>query len=98
MVVLCGGIESELCVPTPKFQDDAKKVLWTLMVSLTYSPSHIAETFGFEDLRSIGEPIRSYPSEHTLPPNSRFPDLTDTPRSLQNFQGKKTFLYVWGSW
>ena len=94
IVVLCGGVESELCVPL-KFQDDGGVVD---IDGVTYvKPAHIAKPFGFEiyevstDRLEIIHPTR-------LAPEFTLPDLTGTPRNLRDFRGKKTFLYVWGSW
>lgn len=95
LVVLCGGVESELCVPL-EFQsrhDRAVKV-----DGVTYvQPAHISETFGFEVYKASANQLEVIHPSH-LAPEFTLPDLEDTPRRLRDFRGKKTFLYVWGSW
>ena len=95
MVVLCGGVESELCVPL-QFQDNKDGALDIDGVTYVH-PSHIAEVFGYE----IYEPSKHrleviHPAR--LAPKFTLPDLEGNPRHLKTFRGKKTFLYVWGSW
>ena len=65
---------------------------------VTYvGPAHIAETFGFEVYEGLANRLEITHPTH-LAPEFALPDLMDTPRSLRDFRGKKTFLYVWGSW
>lgn len=95
MVVLCGGTESEICVPL-QFQDEKNGAID--IDGTTYvRPASVAEPFGFEiyeispNKLEVIQPMH-IASEFTLP------DLQGNPRSLQDFRGKKTLLYVWGSW
>ena len=94
MVVLCGGVESELCVPL-EFQngDDAVDVNGVTYVQ----PAHISKTFGFEVYKAAPNQLAVIHPTH-LAPEFTLPDLAGTPKHLQDFRGKKTFLYVWGSW
>ena len=95
MVVLCGGVESELCVPL-QFQDSKEGAV--NIDDVTYvPPTHIAETFGFEIYKASANHLEVIHPLH-LAPEFTLPDLQDTPRNLRDFRGKKTFLYVWGSW
>lgn len=95
MVVLCGGVASELCVPL-EFQDSGKGVVD--MDGVTYvQPVLVAEPFGFEvyevsaNRLEVVQPMR-------LAPEFTLPDLEGMPKRLRDFRGKKTLLYVWGSW
>ena len=95
MVVLCGGVDAELCVPL-QFQDSKDGALDVEGVTYVH-PTHIAEVFGYE----IYEPAENrleviHPAR--LAPEFTLPDLEGNPRRLKEFRGKKTFLYVWGSW
>lgn len=95
MVVLCGGVDAELCVPL-QFQDNKEGALDIEGVTYVH-PTHIAEVFGYE----IYEPSKNrlevmHPAR--LAPEFTLPDLAGNPRRLKEFRGKKTFLYVWGSW
>lgn len=95
MVVLCGGIESELCVPL-QFQDSKEGAV--KINDITYvPPTHIAKTFGFEIYKASANHLEVIHPMH-LAPEFTLPDLQGTPRNLRDFRGKKTFLYVWGSW
>ena len=95
MAVLCGGVESELCVPL-QFQDSKENAV--KIDGVTYvAPTYISETFGFEIYKASANRLAVIHPMH-LAPKFTLPDLQDTPRSLQDFRGKKTFLYVWGSW
>ena len=95
MVVLCGGVESELCVPL-QFQDSKESAV--KIDGATYvPPTHIAKTFGFEIYEASKNRLEVIHPTH-LAPDFTLPDLQNTPRRLQEFRGKKTFLYVWGSW
>ncbi|MCY3742515.1 MAG: stalk domain-containing protein [Candidatus Poribacteria bacterium] len=95
MVVLCGGVELELCVPL-RFQDDKDGALDIDGVTYVH-PTHIAEVFGYEIYEASKNRLEVIHPAH-LAPEFTLPDLTDTPRHLRDFRGKKTFLYVWGSW
>ena len=95
MVVLCGGVESELCVPL-QFQDNKDGALDFDGVTYVY-PAHIAKIFGYEIYEVSKNRLEVIHPAH-LAPKFTLPDLTDTPRNLRDFRGKKTFLYVWGSW
>lgn len=95
MVVLCGGVESELCVPL-QFQDSKDGALD--FDGVTYvDPAHIAKIFGYEIYEVSKNRLEVIHPTH-LAPEFTLPDLTDTPRHLRDFRGKKTFLYIWGSW
>ena len=95
MVVLCGGVESELCVPL-RFQSAADGVVD--VDGVTYlQPAHISKTFGFEVYKASANQLEVIHPTH-LAPEFTLPDLEDIPRRLRDFHGKKTFLYVWGSW
>ena len=103
MAVLCGGA-SELCVPL-EFQDIApqgssigshKGVVD--IDGVTYvQPVLVTEPFGFEIYEVSVNRLEIIQSMH-LAPEFTLPDLEGTPRHLQDFRGKKTLLYVWGSW
>ena len=103
MAVLCGGGASELCVPL-EFQDIA---LQTSVGShkgvvdidgVTYvQPARVTEPFGFEIHEVSANRLEVVQPMH-LAPEFTLPDLEGTPRHLRDFRGKKTFLYVWGSW
>ena len=95
MVVLCGGVESELCVPV-QFQDNKDGALDIDGVTYVH-PTHIAEVFGYEIYEASKNRLEVIHPAH-LAPEFTLPDLADTPRQLRDFRGKKTFLYVWGSW
>ena len=95
MMVLCGGVESELCVPL-QFQDGKEGALDIDGVTYVH-PTHIAEVFGYEIYEASKKRLEVIHPAH-LAPEFTLPDLTDTPRHLRDFRGKKTFLYVWGSW
>ena len=92
MVVLCGGEESELCVPL-QFGEGA-----FIIDGVTYAKiESITEPFGFE-IYKVSETELEVVRPEQLAPKFTLPDLDDTPRHLQDFRGKKTFLYIWGSW
>ena len=95
MVVLCGGVESELCVPL-KFQSGNEGAID--IGGVTYvEPAYISKTFGFQvDKPSANQVEVIYPIR--LAPEFTLPDLEGTPRHLRDFRGKKTFLYIWASW
>ena len=95
MAVLCGGGTSELCVPL-QFQDSEKGVVD--IDGVTYvQPTRVTEPFGFEIYKESANRLEVIHPRH-LAPEFSLPDLENTPRSLRDFQGKKTLLYVWGSW
>ena len=95
MVVLCGGVESELCVPL-RFQNGDDGAID--IDGATYvQPAHISKTFGFEVYKTASNQLEVIHPTH-LAPEFTLPDLEDVPRRLRDFRGKKTFLYVWGSW
>ena len=95
MVVLCGGVASELCVPL-QFRDSKDGALD--IDGVTYvRPTHIAEVFGYEIYEVSKNRLEVIHPAH-LAPEFTLPDLADTPKRLRDFRGKKTFLYVWGSW
>ena len=95
MVVLCGGAELERCVPL-QLQDSKDGAVD--IGGVTYAqPVSIAEPFGFEIYAASPNAMEVIQPEH-LAPEFTLPDLQDTPRHLRDFRGKKTLLYVWGSW
>ena len=95
MVVLCGGKASELCVPL-QFQDGEKGAVE--IGGIVYaSPASVAEPFGFEIYKMSANQLEVIQSMH-LASNFTLPDLDGIPRHLQDFRGKKTLLYIWGSW
>ena len=95
MVVLCGGTESEICVPL-QFQDGKDGAMD--IDGTTYArPASVAEPFGFEIYEISTNRLEVIQPMH-LASEFTLPDLQGTPRSLQDFRGKKTLLYVWGSW
>ena len=95
MVVLCGGVASELCVPL-EFRDDEKGAVQ--IDGIVYArPAHIAEPFGFEIYEVSSNSLEVVQPAH-LAPEFTLPDLKGTPKHLKDFRGKKTLLYVWGSW
>ena len=93
IAVICGGgEESELCVPLQfgesAFNNDG--VTYAKLESIT-------EPFGFE-IYKASETLLEIVRPEQLAPKFTLPDLDDTPRRLQDFRGKKTLLYIWGSW
>lgn len=93
MVVLCGG--SELCVPL-EFQDSEKGVVD--INGVTYvQPARVTKPFGFEIYEVSTNRLEVIQPMH-LAPEFTLPDLEGTPKHLRDFKGKKTLLYVWGSW
>ena len=93
MVVLCGG--SDLCVPL-EFQDSEKGVVD--IDGVTYvQPGRVTEPFGFEIYEVSTNRLEVIQPMH-LAPEFTLPDLEGTPIRLRDFRGKKTLLYVWGSW
>ena len=103
MAVLCGGGASELCVPL-EFQDIALQASVGShkgvvdIDGVTYvQPARVTEPFGFEIYEVSANRLEVVQPMH-LAPEFTLPDLEGTPRRLQDFRGKKTLLYVWGSW
>ena len=103
MVVLCGGVTSELCVPL-EFQNIVPQASIGLhegvvdIDGVTYvQPVRVAEPFGFEVYEISANRLEVIQSMH-LAPEFTLPDLQGTPKRLRDFRGKKTLLYVWGSW
>ena len=95
MAVLCGGVTSELCVPL-EFQDSAKGVI--NVDGVTYvQPARVTKPFGFEIYEVSANQLEVIQPMH-LASEFTLVDLEGTPRRLQDFRGKKTLLYVWGSW
>ena len=84
MVVICGGGESELCVPL-------------LLEKDVFNIESITKPFGFGIYKASKNRFEIIRPEQ-FPPQFTLPDLDDTPRRLQDFRGKKTLLYIWGSW
>ncbi len=92
MAVICGGGESELCVPL-QFGESAFNI-----DGVTYAKlENITEPFGFE-IYKVSETQLEVIRPEQLAPKFTLTDLDGTPRRLQDFRGKKTFLYIWGSW
>lgn len=93
MAVICGeGEESELCVPL-QFGKSAFNI-----DSVTYANiKNITEPFGFE-IYKVSETELEVVRPEQLAPQFTLPDLDGTPKRLQDFHGKKTLLYIWGSW
>ena len=96
MVVLCGGTDSEICVPL-QFQNSADGEAIDIEGVAYARPARIAEPFGFEVFETSANVLEVVRPEH-LSPEFTLPDLEGTPRDLAEFRGKKTLLYVWGSW
>ena len=95
MVVLCGETESEFCVPL-RFQDGKNGVVE--VNGVTYAqPESITAPFGLEIYRISSNRWEVIQPMH-LAPEFTLPDLQGTQRHLRDFRGKKTLLYVWGSW
>ena len=95
MVVLCGGVASELCVPL-QFQDGKDDAVD--IGGVTYvQPAPLAKTFGFEIYEASTNMLEIIQPAY-LAPEFTLLDLEGNPRHLKEFRGKKTFLYVWGSW
>ena len=92
MVVICGGGESELCVPL-KLGESAFKIDKIIFAK----PKDIIEPFGFE-IYKITDTELDIVRPEQLAPTFTLSDLDDTPKRLKDFRGKKTLLYIWGSW
>ena len=92
MLVICGTGDSELCVPlqldTDVFHIDGSN--YTKLKNIT-------QPFGYQIYRYSKDKIEIIrPGQ--LAPSFTLPDLNDIPVRLQDFQKKKTLLYIWGSW
>ena len=95
MVILCGEAESERCVPL-RFQDNKNGVVD--INGITYArPESITVPFGFEIYRRASNRLEVIQPMH-LAPEFTLPDLQGIQRHVRDFRGKKTLLYVWGSW
>ena len=92
MVVICGSGELELCVPL-KLGESAFKIDKIIFAK----PKDIIEPFGFE-IYSGSDTELDIVRPERLAPTFTLSDLDDTPKRLQDFRGKKTLLYIWGSW
>lgn len=92
MVVICSDEETDLCVPL-HFDEKAFNIEGVIYAS----PENIAEPFGFEIYKASETELEVVRPEQ-LAPKFTLPNLNDTPRRLQDFRGKKTLLYIWGSW
>ncbi len=95
IVTLCGGEESERCVLL-RFQDGINGV-WDIDGITYVRPATVTEPFGFEIYEFSLNRLEVLRTSH-LAPEFTLPDLQNTARRLRDFRGKKTFLYVWGSW
>ncbi len=92
MVVICDSGESELCVPL-NLGEHAFNI-----DNVTYAKLiDIIEPFGFEIYKISETEFEIVRPEH-LAPHFILPDLDINPKRLQDFRGKKTLLYIWGSW
>ena len=92
MAVICGVGESDLCVPL-QFGESAFNIDGVSYAKL----ESIIEPFGFE-IYKVSETELEVVRPEQLAPKFTLPDLDGTPRRLQDFRGKKTLLYIWGSW
>lgn len=92
MVVICGSGGSDLCVPL-QLDERAFNI-----DGITYAElKDIAEPFGFEIYETSEKEIEIVRPKQ-LAPTFTLPDLDNEPKRLQDFRGKKTLLYIWGSW
>lgn len=92
MAVICGDGESELCVPI-NFGEDVFSIN-----NVNYAKiESITQPFGYEIYKSSETQLEVIHPEQ-LAPKFTLPDLEDNPKSLKSFRGKKTLLYIWGSW
>lgn len=92
MAVICGGGEAELCVPI-NFGEDVFSIN-----NVNYAKIEtITKPFGYEIYNSSDTQLEVIHPEQ-LAPAFTLPDLEDNPRPLKSFRGKKTLLYIWGSW
>lgn len=92
MLVVCGTDDSELCVPL-QLDTNVFHVDGTYFTKL----ENITQPFGYQIYRYSKDKIEIIrPGQ--LAPSFTLPDLNDIPVRLQDLQGKKTLLYIWGSW
>ena len=92
MAVICGGGESELCVPI-NFGEDVFSIN-----NVNYAKiESITRPFGYEIYKSSETQLEVIHPEQ-LAPTFTLPDLEDDLKPLKSFRGKKTLLYIWGSW
>lgn len=92
MLVICSTENSELCVPL-QLDTDVVHIDGSNYTKL----ENITQPFGYEIYRYSKDKIEIIrPGQ--LAPSFTLPDLNDVPVRLQDFQGKKTLLYIWGSW
>ncbi len=92
MLAVCGTGDSELCVPL-QLDTDVFHIDGTNYTKL----ENITQPFGYEIYRYSKDKLEIIrPGQ--LAPSITLPDLNDIPVRLQDFQGKKTLLYIWGSW
>ena len=92
MAVICDKEDSELCVPL-QFGKEAFSI-----DNVTYSKlESIAIPFGFEIYKASESHIEIIRPEQ-LAPQFTLHNLDDIPKHLKDFRGKKTLLYIWGSW
>ena len=92
MVVICRDGESELCVPLQFGKDAYDKD------GITYAKlEDITVPFGYEIYRMSETELEIVRPEQ-LAPKFTLPDLDGKARHLEDFRGKKTLLYIWGSW
>ena len=95
IAVLCSSTASELCVPL-RFQDSKNGVVHIDRVTYV-QPANVVEPFGFQIYEKASNTLEIIHPAH-LAPEFTLPDLENVPRHLRDFRGKKTILYVWGSW
>ncbi|MCG9126979.1 hypothetical protein JT359_05190 [Candidatus Poribacteria bacterium] len=92
MLVICGTGDSELCVPlqlnTDVFHVDGEN--YTKLEQIT-------KPFGYGIYRYSKDKIEII-QPRQLATSFTLPNLNDIPVRLQDFRGKKTLLYIWGSW
>ena len=92
MLVICSAGDSELCVPlqfdTDVFHSDGSN--FTKLENIT-------QPFGCQIYRYSKDKVEIVRTKQ-LAPSFTLPDLNDIPTQLKGFQGKKTLLYIWGSW
>ncbi len=92
MAVICDKEDSELCVPL-QFGEEAFSI-----DDVTYAKlESIAIPFGFEIYKASKSHIEIIRPEQ-LAPQFTLHNLDDIPKHLKDFRGKKTLLYIWGSW
>lgn len=91
-MIVCGGEESELCVAL-----NFDKSVFDIGGVPYAKPEDITEPFGFEIYKASENRLEIFRAEY-LAPEFTLPDLNDVPTRLQDFRGKKTLLYIWGSW